>query len=126
MLHLCSTECCRVAKTAAGLFVDTKRRRFKFREVRQRFRLTPIERRVAVFIVAAFMLGLMTKCYRDAHASITAGQAHSGRTIRSMSKSKEAYQTRALNYDEAASRTRKSAEKLDLSGSGTKQEHRQK
>jgi len=44
-----------------------KARRFKFDEVRQRFRLTPVERRVALFIIAAFVLGLVTKCYRDAH-----------------------------------------------------------
>ena len=44
-----------------------KRRRFKLDEVRQRFRLTPTERRVAVFIAAAFVLGLATKCYREAH-----------------------------------------------------------
>jgi hypothetical protein len=44
-----------------------KSRRIKFDEVRQRFRLTPVERRVALFIIAAFVLGLVTKCYRDAH-----------------------------------------------------------
>jgi hypothetical protein len=43
--------------------------RFKFDEVRQRFRLTPTEKRVSVFVVAAFVLGLATKCYRDAHSS---------------------------------------------------------
>jgi hypothetical protein len=45
--------------------------RFRFDEVRQRFRLTPTEKRVAVFVVAAFVLGLATKCYRDAHPSPT-------------------------------------------------------
>jgi hypothetical protein len=44
-----------------------KTRRFKFDEVREKFRLTPTERRVALFIIAAFVLGLVTKCYRDAH-----------------------------------------------------------
>jgi hypothetical protein len=39
--------------------------RFRFDEVRQRFRLTPTEKRVAVFVLAAFVLGLATKCYRD-------------------------------------------------------------
>jgi hypothetical protein len=46
-----------------------KSKRFKFDELRQRFRLTPTERRVAVFVAAAFVLGLITKCYRDAHPS---------------------------------------------------------
>ena len=47
-----------------------KSRRFKFDEVRQKFRLTPTEKRVAVFIIAAFVLGLVTKCYREAHPQI--------------------------------------------------------
>ena len=42
-----------------------KNRRFKFDEIRQRFRLTPTERRVGLFVAAAFVLGLITKCYRD-------------------------------------------------------------
>ena len=46
-----------------------KNRRFRFDEARQRFRLTPTEKRVAVFVVAAFVLGLATKCYREAHPS---------------------------------------------------------
>jgi hypothetical protein len=37
--------------------------------VRQKFRLTPMEKRVAVFVLAAFVLGLTTKCYRDARSS---------------------------------------------------------
>ena len=45
--------------------------RFKLREARQRFRLTPTEKRVAMFVAAAFTLGLITKCYRDAHPSPT-------------------------------------------------------
>jgi hypothetical protein len=45
---------------------------FKFDEVRQRFRLTPVERRVALFIIAAFVLGLVTKCYRNAHPQMQA------------------------------------------------------
>src|ERR1700730_86007 len=48
-------------------FVAKKRWRLRFDEVRQRFRLTPTEKRVAVFILAALVLGLITKCYRDAH-----------------------------------------------------------
>jgi hypothetical protein len=53
--------------------------RFKFDEVRQRFRLTPVERRVAIFIIAAFVLGLITKCYRDAHPQmpVPSGKAYS-------------------------------------------------
>ena len=46
-----------------------KRRRFKLDQTRQRFRLTSTETRVIVFVLAAFVLGLVTKCYRDAHPS---------------------------------------------------------
>jgi len=45
--------------------------RFKFAEVRQRLRLTPTEKRVAAFVLAAVVLGLATKCYRDAHLTST-------------------------------------------------------
>src|SRR5262245_1057436 len=41
----------------------------KLDRVWQRFRLTPAEKRVVAFVVAAFLLGLVTKCYRDAHPS---------------------------------------------------------
>jgi hypothetical protein len=44
-----------------------KVRCFRFDEVRQRFRLTLTEKRVAVFVLATFVLGLATKCYRDTH-----------------------------------------------------------
>jgi hypothetical protein len=58
--------------------------RFKFEQVRQRFRLTPTEKRVAVFVLAAFLLGLVTKCYRDAHPSPAAieSNANHGRHAR--------------------------------------------
>ncbi|PYJ72060.1 MAG: hypothetical protein DME75_06110 [Verrucomicrobia bacterium] len=44
-----------------------KRWHFKFDQAGQRFLLTPTEKRVAVFVLAAFVLGLGTKCYRDTH-----------------------------------------------------------
>ena len=37
--------------------------------LRQRFLLTPSEKRLAIFILAAFVLGLGTKYYRDTHSS---------------------------------------------------------
>jgi len=40
-----------------------------FDQVRQRFRLPSSEKRVVVFVLTAFLLGLVTKCYRDAHPS---------------------------------------------------------
>ncbi|PYJ77482.1 MAG: hypothetical protein DME69_10510 [Verrucomicrobia bacterium] len=46
-----------------------RRWRFKFDQARQKFLLTPAEKRVVVFVLAAFTLGLGTKCYRDAHPS---------------------------------------------------------
>ncbi|PYK40665.1 MAG: hypothetical protein DME60_07385 [Verrucomicrobia bacterium] len=44
-----------------------KRWRSKFDQARQRLLLTPTEKRVVVFVLGAFVLGLGTKCYRDAH-----------------------------------------------------------
>ncbi len=41
--------------------------RFNLDQVRQRLLLTPTEKRVVVFVLAALVLGLGTKCYRDAH-----------------------------------------------------------
>jgi hypothetical protein len=54
-----------------------KRWRFKLDQARQRFRLTSTEKRVIVFILAAFVLGLVTKCYRDAHPSPAPAQSDS-------------------------------------------------
>ncbi len=51
--------------------------RFKLDEARQRFRLTSTEKRVIVFVLAAFVLGLVTKCYRDAHPSPAPAQSDS-------------------------------------------------
>jgi hypothetical protein len=95
-------------------FVVKKSRRFKFDEVRQRFRLTSTERRVAVFIAAAFVLGLVTKCYREAHPSPTPLQTHSGTSGPSLSSRAKTKQPGALNTRQPAKRTRKSAEKLNL------------
>src|SRR5215475_11128370 len=110
----------------AKLFVVEKRPRFKFDEVKQRFRLTPTERRVAVFIAAAFVLGLITKCYRDAHPSPTPLQTHSGRSGTSVASRAELDRPQARKAGDAKRRLPKSAEKLDLSDSGTKQEDQQK
>lgn len=70
LLYLCLFVCLAVASCKGGsLFVVKNSWRFKFGEARQRLRLTPTERRVAVFVLAAVVLGLATKCYRDAHFS---------------------------------------------------------
>jgi hypothetical protein len=37
--------------------------------------LTPAEKRVAIFILAAFLLGLGTKCYRGANSSLDPSQS---------------------------------------------------
>ena len=101
--------------------VAKKSRRFRFDEVRQRFRFTPTERRVTAFVAVAFVLGLVTKCYRDAHPSPTPVQNHP-----SSSRPSKTREPGASNRGETTRRLRKSAEKLDLSDSATKQEHRQK
>jgi hypothetical protein len=44
----------------------------------QRFRLTATEKRVAAFILAAFILGLVTKCYREAHPSALPSRSDRG------------------------------------------------
>jgi len=40
---------------------------WKWEELRHKFVLTPEEKRVILFVIAAFLLGLGTKCYRDTH-----------------------------------------------------------
>jgi hypothetical protein len=37
------------------------------------FVLTPEEKRTVCFVLVAFVLGLATKCYRDAHPSVMPG-----------------------------------------------------
>jgi hypothetical protein len=44
--------------------------RWKWDELKHRLVLTPEEKRVVSFVVAAFILGLGTKCYRDHHAQL--------------------------------------------------------
>jgi len=41
--------------------------RWTWAELRHRFVLTAEEKRVIAFVITAFVLGLGTKCYRDAH-----------------------------------------------------------
>jgi hypothetical protein len=53
-----------VAETRAGLKFSE---RWKWEELKHRLVLTPEEKRAVTFVVAAFILGLGTKCYRDAH-----------------------------------------------------------
>jgi hypothetical protein len=106
--------------------VVKKSRRFKFDEVRQRFRLTPTETRVALFVAAAFVLGLVTKCYRDADPSPTPVQTYSGKSRVSRSSSAKVDQMGALNAGKTASRPRKPVEKLNLPDSPTEQEYQRK
>jgi hypothetical protein len=84
------------------------------------------------------MLGLVTKCYRDAHSSPIPVETGPGKratgmsiplpraTARRVSTTKRADQMRAMKLRDPATRTPKSEEKLDLSDSTTKQDHRQK
>jgi len=41
--------------------------RWNWDEFRQKFVLTPEEKRVICFVIAALLLGFGTKCYRDTH-----------------------------------------------------------
>ncbi len=52
---------------------------FGLSELRDRVVLTPEEKRVVTFIIAAFLLGVSTKCYRDARpaTSIRIEKKHS-------------------------------------------------
>jgi hypothetical protein len=43
------------------------RRPWNWSEFRQKLVLTPEEKRVIIFVLAAFVLGFGTKCYRDRH-----------------------------------------------------------
>jgi hypothetical protein len=43
------------------------RDRWNWDELRHRLVLTPEEKRVISFVIAALLLGLGTKCYRDGH-----------------------------------------------------------
>jgi hypothetical protein len=43
------------------------RDRWNWDELRHRFVLTSEEKRVTAFVIVAFLLGLGTECYRDAH-----------------------------------------------------------
>jgi hypothetical protein len=44
--------------------------RWNWHELRHKLVLTPEEKRVIGFVVAAFILGLGTKCYRDTHPQL--------------------------------------------------------
>jgi hypothetical protein len=94
--------------------------------VTQRFHFTPTEIRVALFVFAAFALGLVTKCYRDVHSSPVPVQNRAGTTMTSRSTSKKMYESPALNGSDAARRTQRSAEKHNLPDSAPEEEYQQK
>jgi len=56
---------------------------WKWKELRHKLVLTAEEKRVISFVIAAFILGLGTKCYRDRHpeppAQIQTKQLRSGK-----------------------------------------------
>ena len=112
--------------TAAKLVVVKKSRHFQFEEVRQRFRLTSTEKRVAIFVAAVFVLGLITKCYRDAHPSTTPVQTHAVSSREWAPSRIKTKQRSAPNTGQPTRRLRKSADELDLSDSAMQQEHQQK
>jgi len=44
--------------------------RWNWEELRHKLVLTPEEKRVITFVIAALLLGLGTKCYRDTHPQL--------------------------------------------------------
>jgi len=57
--------------------------RWSWDDLRHRFVLTPEEKRVISFVVIAFLLGVGTKCYRDAHPQLVEKKSSaSGKTYR--------------------------------------------
>src|SRR6266516_7409282 len=91
------------------------KRRLRFDRIRQRFILTPAEKRMAIFILASFLLGLSTKYYRDTHPSSTPSQLTLD-TVRLRNES-QPVPAGASSVTPAQKRTRKSTrtEKLNLS-----------
>jgi hypothetical protein len=102
-----------------------KRQRFNFDQLRQRLILTPAEKRVVIFILVAFLLGLGTKYYRDAHSSPAPSQSNLN-TTRARNHL-QAELAPASSVTPARKRTRKSAgtEKLNLSEPIVEHEHQQ-
>src|SRR5436309_14922039 len=103
--------------------VGAKRWRFKLDQARQRFRLTSTETRVVAFVVAAFVLGLVTKCYRDAHPSPATSQSNLGRTSLRMGSRAVPH---ALTVTPARRQTRKSARTKEFNLSDPLLENEQK
>jgi hypothetical protein len=105
--------------------------RFKFEQVRQRFRLTPTEKRVAVFVLAASLLGLVTKCYRDAHpspAAIESSRNHGlhARTAPTSSRDTQSvFESQTSTPTPARKRTRKPAQTDEPKFSDPALEHEQ-
>jgi len=57
--------------------------RWSWEELRHKLVLTPEEKRIITFVIAAIVLGLATECYRDTHpqppAKIEKNRLHSGK-----------------------------------------------
>jgi hypothetical protein len=105
--------------------------KIKLDEVRQRIRLTSTERRVAMFIVAAFVLGLVTKCYRDGHSSPAPVLSHTAKTAsmsmsETVSTSEKTYETRTAKRGDTAKRTPLFSKKNKLPDSAAEQQYQQK
>ena len=60
-----------------------------------------------MFVAAAFVLGLITKCYRDKHPSPTPVQTHPASSRASVPSRAKIKQPDALNTGEAAAKIRR-------------------
>jgi hypothetical protein len=77
-------------------------------------------------MIAAFMLGVVTKCYRDTHPSPAPVQTDLRRTGAAAPARAKPDQARALNRGKETREMRRSPEELNLSAVRAEQEHRQK
>jgi hypothetical protein len=62
---------------------------WRWSELRQKLVLTPEEKRVIIFILTAFVLGLATKCYRDKHPHVVTPADSRQRTPGASAKAKD-------------------------------------
>ncbi len=81
--------------------------RWQSDELKHRFVLTPEEKRVICFVIAALLLGVGTKCYRDTHPRPPVRMEKKHRTPTSLNLKGTLPESRAADF-RAASKSIKS------------------